>query len=180
MKVNRQISNGIYARLILCVVLFVLFGYFMPYSGSLNGSLMTNDVWYWFFSTVAQSFVAIVSVLVVVYTFNKDNIKYSNNKNYLETIFSFSILVGFIILFFSLMLIPFASIPFGNTYNITIKLIMIYGFLGLCFFDIIYTIIFIHSLCTTSSDEIGIISEINDNVSDEKTPDVKDENEMLT
>jgi hypothetical protein len=173
MKINHQISYGIYARLILSVTLFVLLGHLMDYSGLLNGSLITNDVWYWFFSTVAQSFVAIVSVLVVVYTFNKDSIKYSNEKSYLETIFSFSMLVGFFIIFFSLMLIPFASIPFGNTYNITIKLIIIHGFLGLCFFDIIYTMKFIHSLCTTS-DEIETPTEINDNVSDEK-----DEKEML-
>lgn len=160
MKINNQISYGIYARLIFSVLLFALLGYFLSYSGLLNWSLITNDVWYWFFSSVAQSFVAIVSVLVVVYTFNKDNIKYSYQKNYLETIFSFSMLVGFFIIFFSLMLIPFASVPFGNTYNITIKLIVIHGFLGLCFFDLIYTIKFIHSLCTTS-EEIKTLTELN-------------------
>ncbi|QLC49738.1 hypothetical protein HWN40_05495 [Methanolobus zinderi] len=166
MKINNQISYGIYARLVFYVVIFALSGYVISYSGLLNGSLITNDVWYWFFSSVAQSFVAIVSVLVVVYTFNKDNIKYSHQKNYLETVFSFSMLVGFFIIFFSLMLIPFASIPFGNTYNITIKLIIIHGFLGLCFFDLIYTLKFIHSLCTTSQ-ETECLTETNENFSDE-------------
>ncbi|RNI13850.1 hypothetical protein EFE42_07030 [Methanohalophilus sp. RSK] len=170
MKINNQISYGIYARLVFCVVIFAVSGYLISYSELLKGSLITNDVWYWFFSSVAQSFVAIISVLIVVYTFNKDNIKYSHQKNYLETIFSFSILVGFFIIFFSLMLIPFASIPFGNTYNITIKLIIIHVFLGLCFFDLIYTIKFIHSLCTTS-DDIENPMEINDNAFDEKIAD---------
>ena len=148
---ENQILNSTPLTIVLWVLIGTCISYILKWT-------LTNEVWYWFFSSIAQTFAGLVAFIAVIYIFlfqskfllilNSDKFQENQevrnkeleldikniNKKYWELT---KITLPPIII--SIILIPFGSLEIEDScimniiYSYKLNLILIFSMMGLCF-----------------------------------------------
>jgi len=141
-----NICFRIYNNAPLTISIFVLLGIFIPYQLKLT---MGKDAWFWFFSSIAQTFAALAAIMSVFFISRIDSynnlLQYKNDlviikrKKKIKKEMKILLLHTFPIILISIILMPFGSLSTENSFLldnwsvlIRLKWVIIFIVIGLC------------------------------------------------
>jgi len=148
-----RITDKLFKNTLLTILIWAIGGTFIVHLSNLT---INNDVWFWFFSTIAQTFAALIAFIAAFYFFGiesaRTHLLILSEKNQLrnldksvtEQIKNFRIdvkkilIITFPILMLSIILLPFGSPTIDNNWLLALlntyklKYITLFGVIGLC------------------------------------------------
>ena len=148
-----RITDKMFKNTPLTILIWAIGGTYIVHLSNLT---INNDVWFWFFSTIAQTFAALIAFIAAFYFFGiesaRTHLMILSEKNQLrkldnsliKQIENFKIdvkkllILTFPILMLSIILLPFGSPKIENNWLLAIlntyklKYITLFGVIGLC------------------------------------------------